>query len=68
MKKQQQWNRLQYIQKSKEQTKAFEQLAKAFNLFFEVVNEPSIEYEAMLKESYQQAKEGKREKIAIENF
>ncbi len=54
--------------KSKEQIKAFAQLAKAFDLSFEVETEQNQEYEAMLKKSYQQAKEGKTVKIAIKDL
>jgi len=54
--------------KSKEQIKAFAQLAKAFDLNFEVESKKSRDYEAMLKESYQQAKDGKTVKIDIKDL
>lgn len=54
--------------KSKEQVEAFAQLAKAFDLSFEVESKRNKEYEAMLKKSYQQAKEGKTLKIAVKDL
>jgi hypothetical protein len=50
---------------SKEQITVFEALAKAFNIAFEITGDESTGYEAMLKESYQQAKEGKTTKITV---
>ena len=50
---------------SKEQIKVFEALANAFNIAFEITDEEPTEYEAMLKESYQQAKNGNVTKIAV---
>ena len=54
--------------KSKEQIKAFAQLAKAFDLNFEVESKKSRDYEAMLKKSYQQTKDGKTVKIDIKDL
>ena len=55
--------------KSKEQVEAFAQLAKAFDLSFEVESKRNNkEYEAMLKKSYQQVKEGKTVKRAVKHL
>ncbi len=52
--------------KSEEQEKIFEQLAKVLQVPFEKIKvKHNEEYEAMLKESYQQAKAGKTVKLAI---
>ncbi len=53
---------------SPEQINIFESLAKAFNIPFEIGDIKAAEYEAMLKESYQQAAEGKVTKIAVKDL
>lgn len=54
--------------KSKEQVKLFEQMAKALKIPFEVGGKKAVEYEAMLKESYQEAQDGKVTIIATEDL
>ena len=55
--------------KSEEQTKIFEQLAKVLELPFEKIKvKQNQDYEAMLKESYQQAKNGKTVKMNISDL
>ena len=54
--------------KSEEQVKAFAQLAKAFDLSFEVESKKNKEYEAMLRKSYKESEEGKTVKIAVKDL
>lgn len=53
---------------SNEQIDIFKALAKAFDIPFEVEDIKATEYENMLKESHQQAIDGKTTKIAIEDL
>jgi hypothetical protein len=55
--------------KSEEQFQVFEHMAKVLKVPFQKINSKhNLEYEALLKESFQQAKDGKTVKIRAEEL